>query len=342
MPLRRPSCPTTAAGATTSTGPSPIGAGDVGEHGGGLAEAHVERQATAQSGGVEEPEPRQRLGLVAAQLPLEAVELGDRRRRAPSRALEQVGRPTAAGQRHAPAEGPSPSRPRPWRRISAPVSWVVLARSARAAAASFRSTRSSSTQRPRALTSGRACRGEARHLGRGQLDVVEHHRPAHVAELVGADHRFARRLGEQPQPRVQLASRQGRHPHLEPGRLQLGAGDRHQLPRLVLAEHDLPPAEPAGTVQHRQEALQADQLVGQSLGGPALTEGHLDGEQLAVERQGRAPTGARRPHRRARPTAPPASDGRGRPPNGPTARASERPDRPVPLARGTSNRRAVS
>ncbi len=43
------------------------GACEVGQHGGCLAEPHVEREATAELAGVEEPDPRQRLGLVRAQ-----------------------------------------------------------------------------------------------------------------------------------------------------------------------------------------------------------------------------------------------------------------------------------
>ena len=44
--------------------------------------------------------------------------------------------------------------------------------------------------------------GEPGDLGRGELDVVEHRRPAHVAQLVGADHGVAGRLGEQAQRRA--------------------------------------------------------------------------------------------------------------------------------------------
>ena len=52
--------------------------------------------------------------------------------------------------------------------------------------------------------------GEPADVGRGQLDVVEQDRPRDVAELVRADHRAARRLGEQAQRRLRLASRQRR------------------------------------------------------------------------------------------------------------------------------------
>ena len=65
--------PTTAGGAMTSAGPSPAVAGEVGEHRRRLAQAHVEGEAAAELGGVEEAEPGERLGLVAAQLAVEAL-----------------------------------------------------------------------------------------------------------------------------------------------------------------------------------------------------------------------------------------------------------------------------
>ena len=71
--------PTTAGGAITSAGPCAGRAGEVGEHRRRLAEAHVEREAAAEPDGVEEAEPAERLGLVAAQLAGEAVRLGDDR-----------------------------------------------------------------------------------------------------------------------------------------------------------------------------------------------------------------------------------------------------------------------
>ena len=88
--------PTTAGGAITSAGPG-TGAGEqVRQHRRRLAEAHVEREATAEAGLVEEAEPRQRFRLVAAQLADEAVGNAGRRRRDVGRGREQVGGPTAA------------------------------------------------------------------------------------------------------------------------------------------------------------------------------------------------------------------------------------------------------
>ena len=65
--------PTTAGGAITSAGPSLGVREQVGEHRRRLAEAHVEREAAAEPDRVEEAEPRERLGLVAAQLAVEAL-----------------------------------------------------------------------------------------------------------------------------------------------------------------------------------------------------------------------------------------------------------------------------
>ena len=132
------------------------GAGEVGEHRGRLAQPHVEGEAPAEIHGVEEPQPAQGLGLIRAQPSDEAVGLDDGFARDRPRLVEQVRGPAFALDEQAVAQRAMPSRPTACRRISAPVSCVVVARSASAAAASFRSTLSSSTQRPCDCTSGRA------------------------------------------------------------------------------------------------------------------------------------------------------------------------------------------
>ena len=110
----------------TSAGPVAGGAGEVGEHGRRLAEAHVEREAAAELDGVEEAEPGQRLGLVAAQLADEALGRGDRRRRRRRwRLLERCRWPSRCRRRRRRRRAPSPRGRRSWRRISAPVSWVI-------------------------------------------------------------------------------------------------------------------------------------------------------------------------------------------------------------------------
>src|SRR5581483_50446 len=78
--------------------------GDVGEDGWRLAETHVEGEASAEADGVEEAEPGERLGLIAAQL---AVEPGRRRDRLEGDVLgfgEDVCRPTRAFDLYAASE----------------------------------------------------------------------------------------------------------------------------------------------------------------------------------------------------------------------------------------------
>ena len=174
----------------TSAVPFAGGAGEVGEHGRRLAEAHVERQAAAELGGVEEAEPGQRLGLVGAQLADEALRAGDRRGRRLAGASRRCRWPSCCRGRTTPPARPDPSSPM---LVAQDLGAGELgdrgSRSASAAAAFSRSTRSTSTHLPRDCTSGRAWRAKLGDLGGGQLDVVEQHRPGDVAELVGADDR---------------------------------------------------------------------------------------------------------------------------------------------------------
>ncbi len=69
---------------------------EVGEHGRRLAQAHVERQAAADAGGVEEAEPGERLGLVAAQLAVEALGRVRGFARQLARGGQEVGGPPSA------------------------------------------------------------------------------------------------------------------------------------------------------------------------------------------------------------------------------------------------------
>jgi hypothetical protein len=68
----------------------------------------------------------------------------------------------------------------------------------------------------------------------GQLDVVEHRRPAHARELLRADGGLTRFGGGDPQRGRRLLRRQRWHPHLEARGLQDRADGGHHLPRLVL------------------------------------------------------------------------------------------------------------
>ena len=88
------------------------GAGDVRQHGGRLAQAHVEGEAAAQLDGVEEAQPGERLGLVAAELSVEALRLGGggvgRRL-----GLLEAARSPSRSRRPTPRPNGDASRPRP-------------------------------------------------------------------------------------------------------------------------------------------------------------------------------------------------------------------------------------
>ena len=102
--------------------------------------------------------------------------------------------------------------------------WSCPGRSARAAAAASRSAWSTSTHWPRDLHQRPGLRGQAGDLGRVELDVVEQHRPAHVGQLVGADHRRAwtsRPRGAAVGVARRVASTG--HPDVEAGRGQAAA-----------------------------------------------------------------------------------------------------------------------
>ena len=103
-----------------------------------------------------------------------------------------------------------------WRRISAPVSWLVVFALGERSCRLFEVDPVDLDPAAAGLHERAGLPGELRHLGRGELDVVEEHRPGDVAELVRSDHRAGRRLGEQPQRRRRLAARQRRYPHVEP------------------------------------------------------------------------------------------------------------------------------
>ena len=257
------------------------GAGEVGEHGGRLAEAHVEGEAAAELDGVEEAEPAERLGLVRAQLADEALGPGDRRRRGGAGLLEQVGDPAAALHGEAGAEG---------RALEADDLAQDLGAGQLLGAGPLGEGGGGLLEVDAVELHPLAVRpheraglgGQPGDVGGGELDVVEHRRPAHVAELVGADHRLAGGLDEEAQRRRGLAARQRRHPHLEAGRLEGRAGDGHQLPRLVLAQVHLAAAQAAGAPELVVQALEPDDLVGEVLRALAVGEGLLDREQPAL------------------------------------------------------------
>jgi hypothetical protein len=92
----------------------------------------------------------------------------------------------------------------------------------------------------------------------------------------------SRGLGVEAQRGGRLAARQRRDPDLEAGGHELRPGDGHQLPGLVGAEVDLPPAQATGSEQDGEQALQPGQLLGQVLLGAAVDQGDLDRHQVGV------------------------------------------------------------
>ena len=147
--------PTTAGGAMTSAGPPPCRAGEVGQHGRRLAEAHVEGQAAAEPDGVEEAEPAEGLGLVAAQLAVEPLGARDGLGGGLLGPFEQLGGPAGALDHQPPGQRRALEPDGVAQHLGAGEACAAR-RSASAAAASLRSARSSSTHFPRERTSGRA------------------------------------------------------------------------------------------------------------------------------------------------------------------------------------------
>ena len=280
------------AGRLGRAGPFP----QVGQHDGGLAEAHVERQAAAETGSLEEAQPRHRLGLVAAQLADEALGAHDEVGLELGGTAEQVGRPALAG------EG-DPTGQR--RALQA----EDVAQHVRAAepglVGPFRQRGGRCGQvgpvelhpPTPGLHEGAGLAGQLGDLLRAQLDVVEHRRPADVGELAGTDHRALGVLRGEAEGRRRPAAGQGGDPDVEARRHEQVAGDRHEPPRLVLAQEDLAPAAPAGAQQLREEPLEAGELRPDV--GPALRRG---GDEHALDRA-EPPAVARGQHRQVPGTA---------------------------------------
>ncbi len=124
--------------------------------------------------------------------------------------------------------------------------------------------------------------GELRDLLRVELDVAEHRGPAHLGQLVSADHRGVRSDRVEAERRLGPGPRQRRDPHVEPrgGRQRAGLG--HELPGFVLGQDDLAATCLTGAFEHRHQAFESRQLVGQVPLRAALDERHLEGHQLAV------------------------------------------------------------
>ena len=103
--------------------------------------------------------------------------------------------------------------------------------------------------------------GETGDVGGGQFDVVEHRRPRHVRQLMRADRGLARRLGPHPQRRRRLAARQCGHADVEAGVGQYRPDLRHQLPSLLLTQHDLTASEATGPLERRVETFESHEVA---------------------------------------------------------------------------------
>ncbi len=289
--------PTTAGGAMTSTGPWPVVRAMWARTVGVLPRPMSSARQPPSSTASRKPSQDERLGLVAAELAGEALRPGGGGVGRGLRLLEQLGGPAGPGHGH----------PTERRCLQAePVAEDLGAGQRRHAGPLGQRGRGllevdpvQLDPAPAGLHERPGLGGQAGDVGRGELDVVEHHRPAHVAELVGTDVRLAGGLGEQAEHGAGPAARQGRHPDVEAGGLQLGAGDGHQLPRLVLAQHDLAPAHGARAVQDGEHALEPDELVGQQPWWVRRRPAPPRSAAAGPWPPGRAPTGTRRRWRRA-------------------------------------------
>ena len=213
--------------------------GEVGEHRRRLAETHVERQAATQAGSGEELDPGDSLGLVGAQRPREALRLGDRRHRDLARPAHDVVRPAVALHDHAAGQ------PRPAETDAVPQDLGTRELGHRLA--SRECGRRLLHIEPvdfdpaaARLHERSGLPGQSPDVIRGELGVVEQHRPGDVAELARTDDRVRRSFREQPQRRLGLAPRERRQPHLETDRRQRGASSGHEGPGLVLAHGEVP------------------------------------------------------------------------------------------------------
>ena len=193
-----------------------------------------------------------------------------------------------------PPRRPAPSRPMLWRRISAPVSCVVGSRSASAAAACSRSTRSISTQPPPGLDQRAGLLGQPGHVGGRQLDVVEQHRPRRRCSAGGrrppippASRRTAAATAS---PCVATASGPGRRSRRRraPGRSRVM--NSHASSWL---ERDLAAAARRRAVERRGEPSEARPLGGDRSAAALGAQRGVDGRRRPSA-TARAPTAATR------------------------------------------------
>ncbi len=273
-------------------------AGELGEHGRGLAEAHVEGEASAELGGVEEPDPGERLGLVGAELSGEPVGSGHRRCRRRAGPIDDVGGPAVAMHVDATSE-PWPVEADAVAQDVRPGQLVGLFALGERSCGLFEVDPVDLDPAAAGLHERAGLPGELRHLGRGELHVVEENRPGDVAELVRSHHRAGRCLREQSERRSRPAARQRRCPHVEADSGEAGTVDGHELPRFVLAQRDLSPALRPRSVEGREEPSESRPLGGHRSAAPLGPQRGVnrDGPTLGrwcVDRQEPDPAGARR------------------------------------------------
>ena len=272
---------------------------EVGEHRRRLAEAHVEREATTEPDRVEEAEPRQRLGLVAAELADEAVGHAHRFGREVGRGVEQVDGPAGT------ADGDAARQRRAFEAEREPEHLAArelgLLRPLRERGGGFVEVGPVDRDPPSTGTDERpGLLGQPRDVGGGELDVVEHGRPPHVGELVRADRRRRRGVGEHPQRRLGPPPRQRGHPHVEPGGEQLRAGRRSSAPRPRPGSGSpdpdgVPPGRINAGSSRSRRAISSSRS---RRSGPASTIACSIGTSSTVPSRRRAPRGATRRRRR--------------------------------------------
>ena len=196
-----------------------------------------------------------------------------------------------------PPRSPGPSRPTLWRRMSAPLSWLVWARSASAAAACWRSTRSISTQPRLDCTSGRACR--ASWATSAAVSSTSSNNTDHATLLswcaptiepagVSAKSRSAG---------VALRRDSCWCPHVEAdsGEGRTSAG--HELPRFVLAQRNLAQT-PRRAMECREESSESRPFGGHRAVASVGSQRTVDRNRATlrgrcVDRQEPDPTGTR-------------------------------------------------
>ena len=233
---------------------------EVREHRRRLAEAHVEREASAETARIEEAEPRERLGLVAAEL---ADESG---RRARGLGLDLLGRGEQVG-RPSPTDEVDPARERRLLEAEREAQHLGarellglgpfgerLGRGLEVGLLDRDPATAGTDQRARFLREPGDLRGR-------ELDVVEDGRPRDVRELVRTRRRIGRRVDVHAQRRHARALGELGDAHVEARLHEARPRRRHHVPCFLGTEHDLAAARAARPQQRGHHALETRHLV---------------------------------------------------------------------------------